>query len=241
MRVTQLARGVRVAITDRSGGAGTAPFDSRNLGGAVGDDPATVRHNRRLTATELGLDPDRVVFMRQVHGTGVAYVTKPHHDTSPPLDAVFTDQPGLALAVLVADCAPVLIADPSAGIVGAAHSGRVGTAAGVVPELLRAMASHGAVATRMTALVGPTACGLCYEVSAEMRDEVAQVLPEAHSTTRHGTPALDVRAGITAQLTAAGVQDIRHDNRCTIESPELFSYRRDRPTGRFGAYIWLDA
>ncbi|NUT91547.1 MAG: laccase, partial [Saccharothrix sp.] len=136
MTVTQLAQGVRVAITDRSGGTGTAPFDTRNLGGAVGDDPETVRDNRRRTATELGLDPDRVVFMRQVHGTGVAYVTKPHHDTSPPLDAVFTDRPGLALAVLVADCAPVLVADAAAGVVGAAHSGRVGTAAGVVPALI---------------------------------------------------------------------------------------------------------
>ncbi|MEJ2857911.1 MULTISPECIES: peptidoglycan editing factor PgeF [unclassified Saccharothrix] len=239
--MTRLAQRVRVAITDRSGGVGKAPFATRNLGGAVGDDPETVRHNRRRTATELGIDPDRVVFMHQVHGTDVAYVTEPHRHTSPPLDAVFTDRPGLALAVLVADCAPVLIADAEAGIVGAAHSGRVGTAAGVVPALVRAMVGHGAVPGRMTALVGPTACGLCYEVPAEMRDEFALLLPEARSTTRRGTPAIDVRAGVAAQLAAAGVADVRHDSRCTMESPELFSHRRDRPSGRFGAYIWLDA
>lgn len=235
----QLADRVRAVITDRLGGASTAPFDSRNLGGAVGDDPATVRHNREKTAAELGVDADRVVFMRQVHSADVAYVTEPYGVESPKLDAVFTDQPGLALGVLVADCAPVLIADAEAGLVGAAHSGRAGTAAGVVPALLRAMTDRGADAGRMVALVGPTACGACYEVPADLRAEVAAVLPETWSTTRQGTPALDVRAGISAQLAAESVTDVRHDDRCTIETAELFSYRRDRTTGRFAGYIWL--
>jgi polyphenol oxidase len=177
--------------------------------------------------------------MRQVHSADVAYVTEPYGAESPRLDAVFTDRPGLALGVLVADCAPVLVADAEAGLVGAAHSGRVGTAAGVVPALVRAMVDQGADAGRMTALVGPTACGRCYEVPAEMREEVAAVLPETWSTTRQGTPALDVRAGVAAQLAAAGVADVRHDGRCTIESPELYSYRRERTTGRFAGYIWL--
>ncbi|MDQ3577761.1 MAG: peptidoglycan editing factor PgeF [Actinomycetota bacterium] len=236
----RLGERVRAEITDRLGGTSAAPFDSRNLGGAVGDDPVAVRRNRAKTAVEFGVDPDRVVLMRQVHSADVAYVTAPYGDDPPMLDAVFTDQVGLALGVLVADCAPVLVADPVAGIVGGAHSGRAGTAAGVVPALVRAMAEHGADEGRMVALVGPTACGLCYEVSAELRDEVAAVLPAARSTTRKGTPALDVRAGIAAQLAAAGVQDVRHDGRCTIESPDLFSYRRNKVTGRFAGYIWLD-
>lgn len=232
---------VHMTITDRFGGASSAPYDSRNLGGTVGDDAAAVRHNRDKTAVELGLDPTRVVYMRQVHGTGVAYVTGPFGAEPPALDAVFTGEPGLGLCVLVADCVPVLLADPGAGLAGAAHSGRAGTALGVVPALVRAMAGRGADPNRMTALVGPSACGLCYEVSAGLRDEVAAGLPETWSTTRWGTPALDVRAGVAAQLAAEGVADVRHDARCTIESPELYSYRRDRTTGRFAGYVWLDA
>jgi copper oxidase (laccase) domain-containing protein len=103
------------------------------------------------------------------------------------------------------------------------------------------MTGRGADPARMTALIGPAACGLCYEVPAGLRDEVAAVLPECRSTTRQGTPAVNVRAGVVAQLTAAGVADVRHDDRCTIESPELFSYRREGTTGRFAGFIWLDA
>jgi hypothetical protein len=230
---------VHMVITDRLGGVSAPPYDSRNLGGAVGDDPASVRENRAKTALELGADPARVVYMRQVHSAEVAYVTEPFGETPPALDAVFTDAPDLALCVLVADCAPVLLADAEAGLVGAAHSGRAGTALGVVPALVRAMAGRGANPARMTALVGPAACGLCYEVSAELRDEVSAGLPESRSTTRQGTPALDVRAGVAAQLAAEGVEDVRHDERCTIETPELYSYRRERTTGRFAGYIRL--
>ncbi|HEX6471918.1 MAG TPA: peptidoglycan editing factor PgeF [Streptosporangiaceae bacterium] len=237
-----LADGVRAAVTDRLGGVSAPPYDTRNLGGGVGDDPAAVRRNRDRTAVELGVDPARVVFMRQVHGATVHHVTEPFGDGAPTggLDAVLTGEPGLALAVLVADCAPVLAADPVARIAGAAHSGRGGTMAGVVPALVAAMTARGARPARMVALIGPTVCGRCYEVPADLRDEVAGALPASWSTTRHGTPALDLRAGIAAQLAAAGVRDVRHDARCTIESPELYSYRRDRHTGRFAGYIWLD-
>lgn len=230
---------VQVAITDRHGGESTVPFDSRNLGGAVGDDATTVLANRAKTAEELGIDPALVVFMQQVHSAEVGYVTEPYGSDPPELDAIFTDQPGLALGVLVADCAPVLIA--GGGLVGAAHSGRAGTAAGVVPALVRAMAARGADPGEMVALVGPSACGGCYELSDEVREEFTAVLPEAWSATREGKPSVDIRAGIAAQLAAAGVGDVRHDDRCTIESAELYSHRRDRRTGRFAAYIWLDA
>jgi YfiH family protein len=234
----QLADGVGVVITDRSGGISAAPYDSRNLGGSVGDDPAAVRENRAKTAAELGVG--RVVYMRQVHSAEVRHVTGPFGEDPPGLDAVHTGETGLALAVLVADCAPVLLADPHARLVGGAHSGRAGTTAGVVPALVEAMTAHGAEPSRLVALIGPNACGRCYEVSAELRDEVAAVIPAARSVTRQGTPALDIRAAIAAQLTAAGIADVRHDDRCTMECPELYSYRRDRLTGRFAGYIWLE-
>ncbi|XRQ02826.1 peptidoglycan editing factor PgeF [Actinomadura welshii] len=232
-----LGDGAGAAFTGRVGGVSTAPYDSLNLGGAVGDDPAAVLDNRRRAAAALGVDPARTVFMRQVHGADVAFVTAP--DLAEPVDAIATDVPGLALAVLVADCAPVLLADPVAGIVGAAHSGRPGTAAGVVPALVEAMCERGADPARTTAAIGPAACGRCYEVPAAMRDEVAAAVPAAYATTSKGTAGLDIRAGVAAQLAACGVTAVRTDPRCTIEDPGLFSYRRDGRTGRFAGYVWL--
>lgn len=254
-----LADGVGAAFTTRAGGVSEAPFAALNLGGGVGDDPAAVAANRRLAATALGLDPERVRWMRQVHGAGVAVVTgpRPGSPAAAPaaapgtpgehgapaeagqVDAVVTTVPGLALAVLVADCAPVLLADPVARVVGAAHAGRPGTAAGVVPAAVATMTRHGADPARIEALLGPAVCGACYEVPRELHDEVAAAVPAASCVTRQGTPGLDIRAGITAQLRAAGVERVRADARCTVESPEFFSYRRDGRTGRFAGYVWL--
>jgi polyphenol oxidase len=240
----ELGDGVRAAFTGRAGGASAEPYASLNLGGAVGDDPGTVRENRRRAGAELGIDPSRMVWMRQVHGAGVAFVDEPFTPepgvSGPPgVDAILTTEPGLALAVLVADCAPVLLADPVAKIVGAAHSGRPGTAAGVVPALVERMHERGADPARMVAVIGPAVCGACYEVPEALRDEVAAVAPAAYATTRDGTPGLDIRRGITAQLSATGVRDVRVDSRCTMETPELFSFRRDGRTGRFAGFIWL--
>ncbi|MBB6473177.1 hypothetical protein BJ992_002608 [Sphaerisporangium rubeum] len=228
---------VRMAFTDRHGGVSGEPYGTRNLGGSVGDDPVAVAENRARTARGFGLDPAKVVFMRQVHSPHVGYVTEPFGVDPPELDGVYTDRPGLALAVLAADCAPVLLADPAAGLVGGAHSGRAGTAAGVVPALVAAMRAHGA--RDLVAVIGPLACGACYEVPAGLREQVASAVPETWSATRAGTPALDLRAGIAAQLSRAGVADVRHDDRCTIETPDLYSHRRDRVGGRFAGYVWL--
>ncbi|GAA0832124.1 peptidoglycan editing factor PgeF [Streptosporangium amethystogenes subsp. fukuiense] len=228
----------QMRITDRHGGVSAEPYGSRNLGGLCGDEPAAVAENRARTAAEFGLE--RVVFMRQVHSADVRYVTEPFGDDPPPLDGICTDVPGLGLAALCADCAPVLLAEPRAGLVGAAHSGRVGTVSGVVTALVEEMAKRGADPARMTALIGPMACGTCYEVPAELREEVAVHLPEAWSITSRDTPALDLRAAITSQLGRAGVGEITHDTRCTIETADLFSHRREGTTGRFAGYVWLE-
>ncbi|MFI9590160.1 peptidoglycan editing factor PgeF [Nonomuraea sp. NPDC052265] len=232
-----LAAGVHAVVTDRHGGVSAPPYGSRNLGGMVGDDPAAVRANRESLAAELGVRA--VVYMRQVHGADVAYVSEPFGDDPPPLDGVFTTEPRLALASLGADCPAVLVADPQARMVGAAHSGRPGTEAGVATALVEAMAAKGAQPGRMVALIGPGACGRCYEVPAELRERVASKVPATWSTTSWETPALDLRAGIESQLRAAGVPDVRHDARCTIESAELYSHRRQQPGGRFAGLIWL--
>lgn len=233
----QLAPGVHVAVTDRHGGVSAAPYGTRNLGGLVGDDPAAVLANRAGVAAELGVRG--IVFMRQVHGADVAYVSEPFGDDPPPLDGVFTTEPRLALASLGADCPAVLVADPVARMVGAAHSGRPGTEAGVATVLVESMAAKGADPSRMVALIGPGACGRCYEVPEELRERVAAKVPETRSTTSWGTPALDLRAGIEAQLLGAGLREVRHDARCTIESGELYSHRREQVGGRFAGLIWL--
>jgi YfiH family protein len=224
-----------MAFTDRYSEISFAPAEIERLGAEA---PSVVRSGRWKIATRLGLSPERVVYMRQVHGAEVRYVTEPFGDDPPALDGACTDQVGLGIAVLVADCAPVLVAEPVAGVVGAAHAGRSGTRAGVVEALMAAMAAHGAVPSRMTALVGPAACALCYEVSADIRADMAEAIPEAWSVTRRGTPALDLRAAVEAQLVRGGVADVRHDARCTIETPTLYSYRREGPTGDFAGYVW---
>jgi polyphenol oxidase len=145
----------------------------------------------------------------------------------------------VALGALAADCAPVLVADPVARLVGAAHAGRPGMAAGVVPALVTAMAQAGGRPERMHAIVGPSICGGCYEVPGPMRDEVAAAVPESACVTRKGTPGIDLRAGLHAQLAALGIGQVSDDGRCTAETDELFSYRRDGATGRFAGLIWL--
>ncbi|MGW2332675.1 peptidoglycan editing factor PgeF [Streptomyces sp. NPDC001685] len=233
--------GAHFAFTDRWGGVSAAPYEELNLGGAVGDAPEAVRANREIAAKSLGLGPDGVVWMNQVHGTDVAVVDGPWGDAPvPEVDAIVTARRGLALAVLTADCVPVLLADPVAGIAAAAHAGRPGMVAGVVPAAVRAMTSLGADPARIVARTGPTVCGRCYEVPGEMRAEVAAVEPAAHAETSWGTPAVDVAAGVHAQLARLGVRDREQSPVCTRESADHFSYRRDRTTGRLAGYVWLD-
>ncbi|WP_078594181.1 peptidoglycan editing factor PgeF [Streptomyces sp. NRRL S-920] len=234
--------GAHFAFTDRWGGVSAVPYEELNLGGAVGDDADAVRENRTLAATSLGVDPARVVWMNQVHGRDVAVVDGPWGAGAeiPSVDAVVTARRGLALAVLTADCTPVLLADPAAGVVAAAHAGRPGMVAGVVPAAVEAMVRLGAEPGRITARTGPAVCGRCYEVPGAMRADVAAVEPAAYAETSWGTPAVDVTAGVHAQLERLGVRDREQSPVCTLESADHFSYRRDRTTGRLAGYVWLD-
>lgn len=152
-------------------------------------------------------------------------------------DGLVTDVPGTALLLRVADCVPVLLADADRGVIGAAHAGRLGLVAGVVPETVRRMRDLGA--QEIVAWVGPHICGRCYEVPEPMRREVAETVPEAAAETSWGTPAVDVGAGVLAQLRAEGVEVV-DAARCTREDEELWSYRRDGDAaGRLGALVWV--
>jgi polyphenol oxidase len=250
LRPFVLCGGIMGLFTARSGGVSTGPFSSLNLSYGVGDEPAAVARNRDLVL-RAAPGPARLAWLHQVHGAAVVYAPADSLDAdsldaqpldaepSPRADAMFTDSPAVALGVLAADCAPVLIGDPVAGLVGAAHAGRPGLLAGVVPALVTAMREAGADPGRMHAVIGPAICGRCYEVPAQMRDQVAEAVPGSACVTRKGTPGIDVRAGVRAQLASLGVGGIVSDRRCTAESGELFSYRRDGRTGRFAGLIWL--
>ncbi|MGH8823198.1 MAG: peptidoglycan editing factor PgeF [Jiangellaceae bacterium] len=226
----------RFALTDRFGGSSRGTYAELNLGGHVGDAAADVTENRGRLAAQIGLAADHVVYVNQVHGAGVAIVDGPWTGPVPEVDAMVTRAVGTGLAVLVADCVPVLLADPGAGVVGVAHAGRRGMVAGVVQAVLAAMRELGA--SDVTARIGPSVCGGCYEVPEQMRAAVAGQEPASWATTRAGTPALDVAAGVAAQLLRAGVE-VRTLEGCTVEDPTLYSYRRDHTTGRFAGVAWL--
>jgi YfiH family protein len=229
----------RRVVTDRRGGRSRAPYDSFNLGDHVGDDPAAVAANRTRLATELRVPEDRLVWMNQVHGAEVAVVDGPQEAAVPGTDALVTTTPGLVLCVLVADCVPVLLSDPVAGVVAAVHAGREGVRLGVVRAALAAMGRLGSRPAQVSALLGPAVCGACYEVPAAMQAEVERVAPGSATRTRQGTPGLDLRAGLAGVLEAAGVREVVHDPRCTVEDRLLFSHRRDGVTGRQAGVVWL--
>lgn len=235
-----------VAVTDRWGGFSSTPFSSLNLALHVGDDETVVAANRGIVANTLGLNPEALRFVNQVHGNRViawdedgAYdpLTGERTD-SVTADAHVTKTPGLGLVVMVADCVPVMFADPEAGIVGAAHAGRAGMVDGVVSATVTAMRELGA--SRIQVAVGPSICPRCYEVPADMRDQVSHVEPVTASVSRDGTPALDVAAGVAEQVTREGCEIVDFSGTCTRESSDLFSYRKDSVTGRFGGLVWLE-
>lgn len=232
---------VRRVVTTRAGGRSAAPYESFNLGDHVGDDLAAVRANRQRLAEGVGLTPDRLVWMEQVHGRTVTTVDGPLAEPAEATDALVTNQPGLALVALVADCVPVLLSDPDNGVIAAVHAGRVGARVGVLPAAVEAMVEAGAKTDHIEVLLGPSVCGECYEVPAAMRDDVEARLPGSAAKSRKGTPALDLRAGLWNQLTELGVARIGVDPRCTVEDKTLFSHRRDGRTGRLAAVTWIEA
>ena len=237
-RPTGAERTVGTAFTDRTGGVSASPWASLDLATHVGDDRAAVAENRVRLAVALGLDPDRVVWMDQVHGARVAVVDGPQPGPVPATDALVTTRPGLALAVLVADCVPVLLHSAVTGVVAAVHAGRRGVQGQVVDAALDTMVGLGAPAETVTAELGPSVCGACYEVPRELHDEVVAVAPDAASVTRTGTPALDLRRGLASALERRGVR-VELVGGCTAETPTLYSYRRDGITGRSAGLVWV--
>ena len=212
-------------FTDRRGGASLGVYESLNLAFHVGDDPQTVAANRSL------IGPAQ--FMNQVHGDEVVIVES-ITDETPTCDGLLTTKSNIALAVMVADCIPLLLISKEA--VGAIHVGRAGLVNQIALKAIATMRSLGAI--DIHAILGPSICGACYEVPFEMQQDVVEQHPRAFATTRKGTPGLDLPKALIADLLSAGVS-YETSTICTMENELYFSHRRQKPTGRFAGVVSL--
>jgi hypothetical protein len=231
--------GVHAACTLRAGGASAAPWDTLNLGGHVGDEPAAVAENRRRVAAALAL-PSGPCWLEQVHGTHVADADAPA-GAAGPADAAVTRLPGRVLAILVADCMPVLFASDDGAVLGAAHAGWRGLAGGVLEATLAAMRVP---AQTVHAWLGPAIGPAAFEVGDEVR---AAFLAQdtgagaAFAANARGRWQCDLELLARRRLAAAGVRQVAAAGLCTASRPrECFSFRRDGRTGRMAALLWRD-
>lgn len=237
------------AFTTLRQGAGTSqpPFDTFNLGSRCGDDPEAVRRNRDALLRAGGL-PSAPHWLQQVHGTQVARVDTDAPREEPEADASVTDVPGAVLAILTADCLPVVFADKSGGEVAAAHAGWRGLAAGVLENTIAAMRSDSA---QLIAWLGPAAGPDAYEVGEEVRSAFVDADPRPASAFRDTRPGhwhVDLYALARMRLADAGIApgDIHGGSLCTISDPQRFySHRRSTVqehgrTGRMATLVWME-
>jgi hypothetical protein len=240
--------GVAVAVTTRHGGTSGAPYDTLNLGLHVGDDPGTVVRNRALAASGFGVALDACVFARQVHGVAAATVgpgdrgrgTQSEDDAIGDTDILVTVSPQVTLAILIADCVPLALVDPDAGVLAAVHAGWRGTAAGAVGHALATMQDCGADLARVHAFLGPAVHPDRYQVTEEVRQALSGAVhpvaldPAVAQPDGPGHWLVDLVAANRQQLVALGVRDDQiADSGTTTADARFFSDRAQRPCGRF--------
>ncbi len=212
----------------RTGGASSGVFAGLNCGTGSSDQREIVALNRAAAARAMGVAPGALVSVHQVHSADVATIDAPPAER-PRADAMVTDRPDIALGILTADCGPVLLSDPAARVVGAAHAGWGGALAGILEATVEAMEALGARRGRIRAVLGPTIGPEAYEVGPEFR---ARFRAHDEATGRHFRPGagdrfqFDLPAYVLARLAAAGVA-ARWTGHCTYSDPARFySYRR---------------
>ena len=225
--------GVPHGFLGRRGGVSTGDVAGLQFGLGAGDDPAHVAENRRR-AVEAIAPGAALVMPYQVHSPDVAIVSEPWADDArPKVDAVVTDRPGLLVGVVTADCAPILLADPSAGVVAAAHAGWRGAQSGVIEATLEAMERLGAQANRVCAAIGPCIAQASYEVDAPFREHFTADEERFFAEGRGGHWQFDLEAYCAARLQAAGVAEVEPLSRDTYAAPERFySFRRATHLGQ---------
>ncbi len=227
--------GVRALSTTRRGGVSIAPWQSFNLASHVGDDPQAVAANRALLRRELPAEP---VWLEQVHG--IRCVDSALTSMDRKADASFTRQRGIVCAVLTADCLPVLLCDDRATVVGIAHAGWRGLAAGVIEETVAAMREPG---RHLLAWLGPAIGPQAFEVGGEVRDLFVAGDRRAENAfaAANGKWMCDIHRLARLRLDALGIERVSATDRCTVGDEESFySYRRDGVTGRMASLIWLE-
>jgi YfiH family protein len=220
---------VRHAFFGREGGLSEGPFASLNLSDTNGDDPAVVADNRKLVTAALGFDPHRLALLKQTHSPRVVTITGPHSGPRVEADAMVSARSGMALGILTADCTPILLADPVAGVVGAAHAGWRGAADNIISATLAAMAELGAEPPRIIAAIGPTISGANYEVGEQFKADFLALHPGSEhrfSQPPEGQAHFDLPGFVADQLTAAGVNTVDKVGGCTYADPaRYFSHR----------------
>lgn len=247
--------GVFHCFSTRIGGVSGGPYASLNVGFASGDDPQKVRANRERLFADIGWSLDDAVFGRQVHGTRIVAVDASHRgrgardtaDAFPGTDGFVTDVPGVALAVLGADCAPVYFFDRRRRAIGLVHAGWRGTAAGIAREALAAMKdAFGTAPEDVEAAIGPAIGACCYQVGEEVADAYRRAGLDSALAPWPGEPGrwrLDLAGALREQLVGEGVppSHIHEAAVCTCCRDDLFfSHRRaGRPAGRMAAVFVL--
>ena len=216
-------------FTNRHGGFSRGDYSSWNLASHVGDDSADVELNRAKLREQVG----NFAIMSQVHGDTVVVLDQLPAEV-PVADALITGNPKLALAVMVADCIPLLLRNEK--LVAAVHVGRAGLMNSIALKTVAQMRELGA--TQISGSIGPAICGSCYEVPQELHDQVSASHPLASSKTRTGTPALDLPRALIAALAVVEVP-VANSASCTLEDDNYFSYRRNQVTGRQAGVIKL--
>jgi YfiH family protein len=236
---------IKTMVTNRHGGFSQAPFDSLNLGSHVGDDPAVVQKNRDALKALL---PNEPVWLNQVHGTHVIDADDVWSGT-PSADAAVTTTPGRVLAIMTADCLPVLLASKDGKVLGVSHAGWRGLAAGVIEQtvaLMRAKQNNPAQTEgEILAYLGPAIGPHAFEVGSEVRDIFMAQNPASaacfEQLQEKGKYLADIYGLATLRLNALGIDCIKGGGQCTLQNSDYFSYRRDQKTGRMGSFIWIDA
>ena len=228
--------GIRHGFFTRQGGVSKGMYGSLNCGLGSRDDAESVRQNRALVAETLGVPAGRLLTLYQIHSATAVIVDKPWNGEAAEADALVTRTPGLAIGALTADCAPILLCDPQARVIAAAHAGWRGALSGVAEATIAAMEELGAKRERVVAVIGPSISQRAYEVGADYVDRFLAEEPASETffmtDESSGEPHFDLSGYVAERLSRAGVGSVSDLGLCTYcDETRLFSYRRSQHHG----------
>lgn len=219
----------------RNGGVSKSPFDSLNIADHVEDKIEDVNRNREILSEFLEMP---LVFIGATHSPNVVNVKSEYPNVHKDTDALVTRETNLGLVIMSADCAPIVLVDPIAHVVGVVHAGWQGMLVGVVENSVEGMLDLGAETQNMKAIIGPTISAKNFSANQDRYEEVKNKVPSAAVKLSNGDYAVDIRKGIKTQLAKYQIKTTDL-NICTFENKDLFSYRRDPITGRNATVVWL--